>query len=62
VGADSAAVVLGTLHGAAPALGLAVAGGEGGHRLVVDENGLSVVAGRVVELVYRNISAVPCKK
>lgn len=59
VGADSAAVVFGALNSAAPALGLSVAGGKGGYGLVVDENGLCVITGRVIELVCRYISPVP---
>lgn len=42
---DSAAVVLGTLNSASPALGLAIASGESGDSLAVDQNGLGVVAG-----------------
>lgn len=51
---DSAAVVLGTLNSASPALSLAITGGESRDGLAVDQNGLGVVAGRVIELVCRS--------
>ena len=51
---DSVAVVLGTLDSASPAQGLAIAGGEGGGGLAVDQNGLGVAAGRAIELVCRS--------
>lgn len=51
---DSAAVVLGTLDSATPALSLAIAGGESRDGLAVDQNGLGVVSGRVIELVYKS--------
>lgn len=48
---NSAAVVRSALDGATPTLGLSIAGGQGRYGVVVDENGLGVVAGRVVEFV-----------
>ena len=48
---NAAAAGVGALDGAAPALGVAVLGGESGDLLVVDEDGLGVVASRVVVLV-----------
>jgi len=51
VSTNAAAAGVGALDGAAPALGVAVLGGEFGDLLVVDEDGLGVVASRVVVLV-----------
>lgn len=61
MGGHGAAVLLGTLDGGAPALGLAAAGGEGRDDLAVDADGLGVVAAGVVELVCRRgICLVRC--
>lgn len=48
VGGDEAAVLLGALDGGAEALGLAVAGGQGGDDGAAEVDGLGVVAGAVV--------------
>lgn len=52
VGRHSAAVILGTLNGTAPALGPSITGGQSGDSLPVDENSLSIIASGVVELVW----------
>lgn len=51
MGSNAAAAGVGALDGAAPALGVAVLGGEFGDLLVVHKDGLGVVASRVVVLV-----------
>lgn len=48
---NATAAGVGALDGAAPALGVAVLGGKFGDLLVVHEDSLGVVAGRVVVLV-----------
>lgn len=60
--ANSTAVVLSTLHGTTPALGVAVAGRESRDGLAVDLNGLGVVAAGIVELVWRDISVMNQEK
>lgn len=46
-----ATVVFGALNGAAPALGFSIAGRQSRNGLVVDKNGLGIVACGVVEFV-----------
>lgn len=48
---NAAAAGVGALNSAAPALGVPILGGEFGDLLVVHEDGLGVVASRVVVLV-----------
>lgn len=48
---NGAAVGLGALDGAAPSLRIGVAGGQGGHDVVVDRHGLRVVLRGVVVLI-----------
>lgn len=48
---NAAAAGVGALDGATPALGVAVLGGEFSDLLIVHEDGLGVVASRVVVLV-----------
>lgn len=52
---NSAAVLLGAFHGAAPTLGMARAGGKRGDGLAIDLDSLSVVSAGIVKLVYKNL-------
>lgn len=51
MGRHGTAVVFGTLDGAAEALSVGVAGGQGGDHLAVQKDGLGVVAAGVIVLV-----------
>lgn len=54
-----ATVVFGALNGAAPALGFSIAGRQSRNGLVVDKNGLGIVACGVVEFVCELSLAFP---
>lgn len=58
VSRDSAAVGLGTLDCATPALGMAIAGGQRGNSITIDENCLCIVASRVIILVCKGSFSV----
>lgn len=54
-----AAVILGTLNGTAPTLGLSITGGQSRNTHAVDEDSLSVITGGIIKLVCGNVSFEP---
>jgi hypothetical protein len=56
VSGHRAAVILGTLNGTAPTLGLSIAGGQSRNSHAVDENSLSVIAGGIIKLIWGKVS------